>query len=188
MKNHRISTTLSEKHWNLLKKYSEEFKTQQKTLEYALECLENSSQKSLTLTLEEKYWMRIKGIKSLIAIEKTAFKLLIETANIELLNELFIRDKIIEYTIEFYFQKSIKECSLKEVIEGLVINLKITNWVDTADFIDGGNHYKLILINSLGFTFSKLVTTLIENVFETYGVMAESIVSIKTIFIKIFKI
>lgn len=115
MNTHRISTTISQKHWELLKKHAEKFETQQKALELALESLENGSRQIPELTLEEKYWMRLKPAKSLVIIEKTAFKSLIETADIELLSELFVRNKIIEYTIEFYFQKSLEECSLNEV-------------------------------------------------------------------------
>jgi hypothetical protein len=187
LKTHRISTTISEKHWKLLKKHAEKFETQQKTLELALEGLENGSKQNPKLTLEEEYWIRLKGAKSSIIIEKNAFKSLVETANIELLEELFIRDKIIQYTIELYFLKSFSECSLKEVIDGLVVNLKITNWVDIVHYTDDCSHYKLIITHDLGFIFSKIVTTWIENMFKTYGVKAESIISVKTIFMMIFK-
>jgi hypothetical protein len=47
---HRISTTISQKHWELLKKHAEKFETQQKALELALESLENSSKQSPELT------------------------------------------------------------------------------------------------------------------------------------------
>lgn len=187
MKTHRISTTISQKHWELLKKHAEKFETQQKALELALENLENTSRQIPELTLEEKYWMRLKLAKSLVIIEKTAFKSLIETADIELLSELFLKNKIIEYTIEFYFRKSLKECGLKEIIDGLVINLRITSWGDTVECTDCGTHYKLIITHDLSFAFSKLVTIWIENMFKAYGVNVESIYSIKTIFIKIFK-
>ncbi len=187
MKNHRISTTISQKHWELLKKQSEKFETQQKTIEFALESLENSSKKSPALTLEEKYWMRLKRAKSLVIFEKSAFKSLIENADIENLNELFIRNKTVEYTIELYFQKPLKECSLNEVIDGVVINLKITNQIDTIDYADNGGYYKLIITHDLGLTFSKILTMSIENVFKTYGVKAESTISPKTIFMEIFK-
>jgi hypothetical protein len=187
LKTHRISTTISQRHWELLKKQAEKFETQQKTLELALDNLEKISKQSPTLTLEEKYWMRLKRTKSLVIIEKTAFKFLIENADIELLNKLLIQDKIVEYTIELYLQKSLEECSLNEVIDGLIINLKITNWVETADYLDNDYFYKLIITHGLGFNFSKLVTMSIENVFKTYGVKAEGIVSVKTIFMKIFK-
>lgn len=187
MKTHRISTTISQKHWELLKKHAEKYETQQKTLELALESLENSSRKSPELTLEEKYWMRLKRAKSLVIFEKTAFKYLIENADIELLNELFIRNKTVEYTIELYFQKPLSECSLKEVIDGIIINIKITNWADTADYTDNGGYYKLVITHDLGVTFSKMLAMSIENVFKTYGAKEESTISPKTIFLKIFK-
>jgi len=187
LKTHRISTTISQKHWELLKKHAEKYETQQRALELALENLENSSRQIPELTLEEKYWMRLKRAKSLVIIEKTAFKLLIETADIEQLEKLFIRDKTIEYTIELYFQKSLEECNLKEIVNGLVVNLKITNWLDTIDHTDCGSHYKLIITHDMGFTFAKLLTIWIDNMFRNHGINSESIHSTKTIFTKIFK-
>lgn len=187
MKTHRISTTISQKHWELLKKQAEKYETQQKALELALDNLENSSRQIPELTLDEKYWMRLKRTKSLVIIERNAFKSLIETADIELLSELFIRDKTIEYTIELFFIKSLDECSLKEVIDGLVINLKITNWVDTIDYKDCGSYYKMIITHDLGFTFAKLLTIWIDNMFKTHRIKIESTHSTKTIFAKIFK-
>lgn len=187
MKTHRISTTISDKHWELLKKHAEKHETQQKALELALENLDNISRQIPELTLEEKYWMRLRRAKSLVIIEKNAFKLLIETADIQLLSELFIRDKTIEYTIELYFRKSLEECSLKEIVNGLVVNLKITNWLDTIDDKDCGSHYKLIITHDLGFTFAKLLTIWIGNMFKNNGIKVESAYSTKTIFTKIFK-
>ncbi len=187
MKTHRISTTISQKHWELLKRNAEKYETQQKALELALENLENNSRQIPELNLEEKYWMRLRRAKSLVIIEKTAFKLLIETADIQLLSELFIRDKTIEYTIELYFQKSLDECSLKEIVNGLAVNLKITNWLDTIDHTDCGSHYKLIITHDLGFTFSKLLTIWIDNMFKNNEIKVESIYSTKTIFTRIFK-
>jgi len=61
LKNHRISTTISQKHWELLKKQSEKFETQQKTIEFALESLENSSKQSPALTLEENIGCALNG-------------------------------------------------------------------------------------------------------------------------------
>ncbi len=187
MKTHRVSTTISQKHWELLKKHAEKFKTQQKALELALESLENSSKQSPVLNPEEKYWITLKWANSLVIVEKTAFKLLIETADIERLNELFIQDKPIEYAIEFYLQKPLKECNLKEFIDGLVISTRITNWFDTIDYTDDGSHYTLRMTHDFGFTLSRLTVMLIESALKTYGVNAESVTSARTIFIKIFK-
>lgn len=187
LKTHRISTTISQKHWELLKKNAEEFETQQKALERALECLENRSKHIQALAEEEKLWMRLASVKTACLIQKDSLKMLMETSDIELQKEHVTKNKPIEYVIEYYFQKPLKECSLKEVIDGLVINARISNWFDTVDCTDDGSHYTLKLTHSLGINTSKLIKILDESVFKTYGVKAESTISEKTIFIKIFK-
>lgn len=45
MSKRRVSTTISIKHWELLKKYTEKYETQQKVLELALESLEKEKEK-----------------------------------------------------------------------------------------------------------------------------------------------
>jgi hypothetical protein len=157
-------------------------------LEIALENLENRSKQSPELTWDEELWIRLKWAKSLVIVDKTEFKLLIETADAEQLNELFFRDKPVEYAIEYCLQKPLKECSLKEVMDGLVLTFETTNWFDLVDYRDDGDYYTLIITSSLGFTLSKFTVTSIESALETYGVRAESVISTKMIFMKIFKI
>lgn len=191
MNKHRICTTISQKHWELLKKYAEKFETQQKALGLALESLENSSKPSPALTREEKweerYWICLKSTKSACFIQKDGLKILLETGNIELLKNYVTQHKPIEYTIEYYLQKPLKELSLKEVVDGLVIIAKMSNWFDTVDCMDEGGHYILILTHCLGLNGSKLNLITFESVFKTYGVKFESTVTEKMIFMKIFK-
>jgi hypothetical protein len=71
----------------LLKKHTEEYETQQKVLELALESLENSSKQSPMLTEEEKLCINLIQAKSVCIFEKNEFKILIENCNIELLLE-----------------------------------------------------------------------------------------------------
>lgn len=187
MQNHRISTTISQKHWELLKKYAEKYETQQKALELALESLENSSKQNPALTEEEKLCMRLIQAKLPCLIERDCLKLLIETADIELYRAFVTRNKPIEYVIEQHFQKPLKECSLKEVFDGLVINCRISNWFDTVDYMDGGGHCMLKITHRLGYNASKIIGTLIESVFKTYGVKIESTISTGAIFMKVLK-
>ncbi len=107
--------------------------------------------------------------------------------DIELQKEYVSQYKPVEYTTEYYFQKPLKECSLKEVIDGIVINARISNWYDTVDYTDDDGHYTLKITHSLGLNTSKLVNIAIESVFETYGAKTENTISEKTVFIKIFK-
>jgi len=187
LKTHRISTTISQKHWELLRKNTEEFGTQQKVLEFALENLENSSKQIPELTREERIWLTQKSMKTTCILLKDILKVLLETANIEMFNEHLNRYKPLEYTMEYYFQKPLKEMNLKEVIEGVVIMGGMSNWFDTIDYTDNGNHYKLLITHSLGLNSSKLNKMAIERLFETYGVRVESTFSEKTIFMKVFK-
>lgn len=187
MSKHRISTTISQKHWELLKKHVEKYQTQQKVLEFALESMENSSKQSPASAWENKLWMYYKSTKSVCFVQKDVLKTLMEATDVELVKEFVARNKPIEYAIELYFQKPIKEISLKEVIDGLVIVWREGNWLDSVDYTDDGGYYTLMITHSLGFNNSILTNISIENVFKTYGVKAESAISEKTIFMKIFK-
>ena len=187
MKRHRIATTVSEKHWEILIKYAEKFETQQKALELALEYLENSSKQRLALTEEEKYWMYMASVKATCLVQKDFLKVLMESIDIDLHKEYVIQNKPIEYAIECYLQKPLKECSLIEVINGLVISAWMSHWLDTIDYIDDGEHYTLKITHSLGFNNSKIVQICHDSVFKTYGVKTESVISEKTMFMRIFK-
>lgn len=188
LKKHRISTTISTKHWELLKKHAAKLETQQIVLELALESLENNSKHNPVQSPEEELWMRIgREVKTACLVQKEGLKELIETADIERVREYATHQKPIEYTIEYFYQKPLKECSLKEVIDGIVVNLKISNWLDTINYTDDGDHYTLKITHSLGLNNSKIFKIVNESVFKTYGVKAESNISEKSVFMKIFK-
>lgn len=187
MKTHRISTTISQKHWELLKKHTEELGTQQKVLELALESLENSSKQSPALTEEERIWLTQKSMKTICSILKDSLKILLETVNIEMFNEYLNKYKPLEYMMEYYFQKPLKEISLKELLDGVVITGDLSNWFDTIDYTDDDDHYTLLITHSLGLNNSKLNRMVIEGSLETYGVKVESTISEKTIFMKVYK-
>lgn len=187
MQNHRISTTISQKHWELLKKHTEKFETQQKVLELALESLENSSKQSPALTEEERIWLTQRSMKTICSSLKDSIKVLLETVNIEMFNEYLNKYKPLEYTMEYYFQKPLKEISLKKLIDGVVITGVMSNWFDTIDYTDDDNHYTMLITHSLGLNSSKINKMGIESMFETYGVRVESTISEKTIFMKIYK-
>lgn len=186
-KNHRIATTISERHWELLKKHAEKFETQQKALEMALECLENSSKQRLALTEEEKFWMHMASVKATCLVQKDFLNTLMETADIELHKKYVTRHKPIEYAIEYCLQKPLEECSLNEVINGLVASARMSHWFDTVDYVDNDGHYTLRITHSLGINNSEIVLICNDSVFKTYGVRTESLISEKTMFTKIFK-
>jgi predicted transcriptional regulator len=140
MKRHRIATTISYRHWELLKKHEGKLETQQKALEQALECLENNSKQFSELTAEQKYWLGFESINSMCCIQKDALKILMETANLERFKEYMTQNKPIECVVEYFYQKSLKDCSLKEVVEGLAIVFRISHLFDTINYKDNGDY------------------------------------------------
>jgi hypothetical protein len=100
MKKHRIATTISEKHWELLQKYSEKLETQQKALELALESLENNSKQFPELTPEQKFWLACESISSVCCVQKGALKMLMETVDNERFKEYVTKNKPIECVVQ----------------------------------------------------------------------------------------
>lgn len=193
MKNHRISTSISQKHWEILKRYAEKHETQQKVLELALESLDSIesmkeiSKSNRSLTVEEEYWLRAKSLKSICLIPKDVFGFYTNTADIEQYKEFLTQSSSLTFGLEYLLQKPIKECSLKEVIDTLVIILRIGNAFDTVDCKEDSNLYLLILTHSFGIKGSKMACIAYEIIFKSYGAKVESIISDKTIFMKIYK-
>lgn len=187
MKRHRIATTISERHWEILQKNAERFETQQKALELALECLENGSKQFPELTAEQKFWLACESISSVCCVQKGSLKILMETVNVERFNEYVTKNRPIECVIEFFLQKSLKECDLKEIIDGLALLFKTSHLFETINCKDNGKHYLLALTHSMGLNNSRLNLATFESVFKTYGTYVESIISENTIFMKIFK-
>lgn len=186
---HRVCTTISEKHWKILEKHTEKFETQQKVLELALESLENNSKHSTAVSQEEEHWMRIgREAKSVAClIQRDGLKELLKTVDIERMKELVTNQKPIEASIEYFGQKHLQECSLKEVIDGVVICAKISNWFDAINYTDDDDHYTLKITHSMGLNNSEVSKILFESVFKTYGVKTESKISERSIFVKIYK-
>lgn len=177
------------KHWELLKKYTENHETQQKVLELSLENLEKENQIPM-LTPEEQLWMRIgKELKVICYLHRDIFLELMKTADFERIAEIITKLKISEYQVVYYYQKPLKESSLKEVMDGIVITTKVANWLDTINYTDDGGYYTLKATHSAGsMDFSNLFKIYFETLFEAYGVRTHSEISENSFFVKVFKI
>jgi hypothetical protein len=188
MKKYHVHTTLSQKHMELLKRLSEKYDTQQKVLELALESLVNESKNTPPMTPEMEFWMRIgSDVKTACLIQKDGLKELMRTADVDQYS-VFVKDqKPLEYSLEYYTQKSAKDCNLKEVIDGLIINAKLCNWFEMIDSSDEGDHYTIKFFHNLGLNNSKISQIMCESVFSTYGYKTESDISDRYLFVKIFK-
>ncbi len=185
----RISTTVSLKHWKILEKHIQKFETQKKVLELALESLENNSNHSAALSQEEEHWMRIgrEGKSAVCLIQKDGLKELLRSVDIEGMKEVVANQKPLEASIEYFGKKHLQDCNLKEVIDGAVMCGKISNWFDTINYTDDGDHYTLIINHSMGSNNSRISKMQFESVFNTYGVKTETKISERSIFMKVFK-
>jgi hypothetical protein len=189
MKTHRISTTISQRHWAILNKYSEKFSTQQKVLEFALENLEKASGDNTQLSKEDEIWVHVgREIKSaLVIFQKDYAKILLETADIERFREYTANEKPVEFIIEYYYHKPLKDCSLKEIIDAIILNIKIQNSADAVNYTDDGDHYTINISHSMGLNMSIESVIMHESVFKAYGAKFESHYSERNIFFKLYK-
>jgi len=187
----RVNTTISTKHWEILKKQAEKYESQQKVLEAALESFENYSKKSPALSPEEQHWIRI-GREIMapavgIIIHKELFKALIETADFELIAEVITNQKLAEHMGFWYFQRPFNKLSLKEVIDGLILYFKMGFLLDAISYTDEGNCYMLKITHSININYSKLLKMCIEDVLNVCVAKNESEIYEKNLFIKIYK-
>jgi hypothetical protein len=189
MDKYRINTTVSRKHWELLKKYSEKYDTQQKTLEHALECLDNNSKLAHKPTPEEELWERIgREIKDIAVIfQKSSAKLLLENIDLERMREYVFNQKPAEFAIEYYYKKPLKVCSFQEIIDASILKWKVVGGLDMIDYKDNGRFCTLNIIHSMGLNFSKILVMEQESLFKSCNIKAESDYSDRSVFFKIYK-
>lgn len=189
MKKYRINTTISLKHYELLKKYAEKLGTQQSVLELALENLNNNSKEILQLSHEEEVWLKafreLKGV--LIYFQKDYAKILFETADMERTREYVNNEKPVEFALAYYYQKPLKECSLQEIIDAAVLNIKLGCLADSMNCTEDDDCYTINITHSMGINLAKLTIMMYESLFKSYGARFESDFSQRSIFFKIFK-
>jgi hypothetical protein len=175
------------RHYGLLKKHMSKYETQQKVIEAALESLDNSPKPITGLTDEEKLWLKIGKLKSACAIQRESLRVLLETFDSDRYKEHVTQKKPLEFVLEVYYQIPLCECSLKDIMDGLVMLFKVSNLVDTIECSDDNDHYTLKMTHDFGLNHSRMIKTANEGLFNTYGVHADYIISDRSIFCKVYK-
>lgn len=187
MNKYRINTIISKKHSDLLRKYRDTYETQRKVLEQALETLDTRQNQSPVLSPEQELAVRFLEAKAMCLIQKDGLLMLLENLDPETLQKYVDQNRPLEYALEYYYQKPLKECQMSEVIEGIAMNARMSCWFDTVDCADDGDYYTLKITHRLGANITTLTRLMIESAAATYGVPAESTISGKICFIRIFK-
>jgi hypothetical protein len=124
----------------IITKACKKYETQQKALELALEGLENNSNQLPELTLGQKFWLVYESIDSVCCIQKGALRILMETVNLEQFAEYVIRKKPIECVLEYFLQKPLKECSLKEIVDGLTTVFRLSHLFEKVEYKDNNDY------------------------------------------------
>ncbi len=187
MKKYRLSTTISMRHFGLLKKHMSKYETQQKVIEAALESLDSGPMQITGLSVEEKLWLKVGNLKSACAIQKESLRVLLETFDSDRYRAHVAEKKPLEFILEVYYQMPLCECSLSEVLEGLVMLFKVSNLVDTIEYSDDGDHYTLKMTHDFGLNHSRMLKAANEGLFKTYGAYADYVLSDRSIFCKVYK-
>jgi hypothetical protein len=181
---HRLNTTISRKHWELLEKHANHFESQQKALEHAIELLENNQCKEISP--KGKFWVHCAmEVGSICVISRDVLKALCENSEIESVFKK-THDNVI-YGMENNLNKPLQKMNIKEIIDGLVFSSTASNWSDSASCTDNGEYYCLRLNHSLSLNGSKLNKLWLEELFKRYGARIESYISEHSVFFKIFK-
>lgn len=174
-----------------MNKYKEKYGTQEKALEVALENLDKNSSLTPELTPEEKLCLDIYRKKLAIIYERTGFKALMGTLktyeDILSVMDCHGEEGPLKFVIEYYLNKPLKDCDLKEILNVMVINARTSNWFDSVDYTDEGTHYKFIMLHSMGINCSEISSLAIRRFFDSYGVKYDINISSKSVFANIFK-
>lgn len=188
MKKHRINTTISVKHWEILRKHAAKYESQQKTLELALESLVNNEIPGQKLTPIEQIWLQTEKLNVVCLLHKDIYYELFKIADCELLNELFMKHNMAEYMIVMYYNKPLKECSLKEVMDGLVVVSNAAKVFDSINYWDEDTNYIIKITHSARtIKYSNSVKILLESLFKAYGLKIQCEISFSSIFSKVPK-
>ena len=189
MKKYRVNTSISQKHKELLQKQMEKYGTQQRTLEHALENLEECPHQTYNLSAEEKHWLRLyQEIREIITILPKDFtRILFETAEIEDFREFIKNMKQMEGALEYHYGKPLKEFSLQEIVEGMLLNINLQGSADTVECIEKKDYYNINLTHRLGIFSSQAVVIMYGSLFDSYGAKYETYFTERSVFFKLYK-
>lgn len=189
MKKFHVHTTISPRHREILDKHKIKYVTHQRVLEQALDGLEKDSNGTARSADDDA--RTLFGDKSgmLRLTLKETMNIFIETADIDRFKAYVAERKPAEAVIEYYCQKPLKECSLKEVMDTMVAISRYAYWFDKVIYEDdnGDGRYTLKIYHSSGLNNSKIFEVFFGSLFKAYGADAEIKISDRSLFINVNK-
>lgn len=186
--NTRISTTISPKHFALLKKHAKVHGTQQKVIELALEKFEKNALQDPVLSPEELFILQTWRDKLSCMVYKELFINLLKTVDLKQNEEWYKANRMcMAFALEFFYQRPFRELSLREILDGLVSLARISNMFNQYIYSDDGDHFTVKVYHEYGLHGSRYLLLMFENIFNFSGVAYKSSISEKSLFVKVYK-
>ena len=123
----------------------------------------------------------------LIVLQKDTGKLFLENTDIERFKKYNSEKKSLEYAFEYYYHKPLNECSLQEIIDGIVLSIKFFGGFDSLNCTDEGGYYKINITHSMGLNVSKIIVIMHESLLKNYGAKFKIHYSEHNIFFEVHK-
>lgn len=185
MKNYRVNTAISEKHYAILKKHTKEYGTQRSVLEHALE---KSLKNYHTLSKEEEIWMQMYQIKDFFMVyAKDYSKMLFDTSHMDEVQKYLKKEVPVKFFVEWMYNKPFEDFKLLELIDGILLHIEMFGFSENVSFKDSGDYYTINILHELGINGSKIILYMNEDIFKDFGAKFQSEYSLKNVFFKIYK-
>ncbi len=167
----RISTTISGRHWKILENLMEEYGSQQKVLEAALEKLADESPFSEFTELQKQRALLL-SYPGIVIIPRQTIKHTLE-GNWEKIAE----EGLFELGILVTSGKMVENFGFRELVKSFCHLLKLLNLFDDIIPEEEGGVMKLKLIHQEGRTYSEYLANLNEHFFRRWGIECKTEIS-----------
>jgi len=164
MKKHRISTTISERHWGMLERNLEEYGSQQKVLEAALDALEGEGALS-RLDPIQRQRVEVLDFPSLAMFPRRTIKHALEGRWNRIAEE-----RIYELGLLVTAGRLADDMAFPELVKSFCGLLKTLNLFEDVHREDRGSTCTLKLLHSEGKTYSERFAYLNEEFFKERGI------------------
>ena len=79
-----------------------------------------------------------------------------------------------EFALEWFYHKPLKECSLQELIDALLLKIKVQGGFDTLNCSEDDKCYSIDMTHNMGINCSLMNVIMYESLFKSYGARFES--------------
>jgi hypothetical protein len=184
----RIYTTISKKHYSILKKYEEKYRTQAKTLELALELLNGKP----LLSEEEQIWRIVYKTPRAVTINRDLLIRLFEVFLERNGGEQELRDLCTKsgYLCTLFLSilgKPVDQANLREAVDALYMLYNFSHFFERVSLREQDNFYELTLTHPGNKFYSMAFKIFTEIILKDLNLKIESRIEEHYLILKIYK-